>query len=254
MDCQEARELLDSYALGALAEREIHALEEHLEECSRCRGELEEASHVAALLGLAVPIVRPRPALRRRVLAQARRPALPRLRWLWPGLAAASAAASVALAALALLLYTQVQDMRVEQERLRAEIFSTRELAREHTEMVSLVSLPDLRLVPMFPSPQYGDARATYYWSESKRWGFVAAVNLPDPPPGRVYQLWYLRDGEAHSGDTFLPRNGTAYHAFDLSRLPGGWRPTEVTVTLEPEGGSSQPTTPPVLSSSPLPR
>jgi hypothetical protein len=69
---------------------------------------------------------------------------------------------------------------------------------------------------------------------------------LPEPPRGKVYQAWTFAKGsnKAAPSPTFLPdaRGGA------LIFLTADARATqEVAVTLEPEGGSKEPTTKPVV-------
>ena len=56
MDCPEAGELLDAYALGALEKREAAKLERHIGGCLRCWEELGKSQRTAALLAISVPI------------------------------------------------------------------------------------------------------------------------------------------------------------------------------------------------------
>jgi hypothetical protein len=75
----------------------------------------------------------------------------------------------------------------------------------------------------------------------------LVASGLPAPPEGRVYQLWLKKPGQAPQPTSALFRpssDGTATAAVTGS-LEGV---DQVLMTAEPDGGSRQPTTPPVLS------
>lgn len=84
-------ELLGPYVLGELAARERRELGRHLEECPRCRDELDQIRQAHDLLQREAAIAPP-PELEARVLAQATaqaRPAHPRRRFWIPAAAAA---------------------------------------------------------------------------------------------------------------------------------------------------------------------
>jgi anti-sigma-K factor RskA len=73
--------------------------------------------------------------------------------------------------------------------------------------------------------------------------------NLPDPPPGRVYQVWLKSSAEppVPAGATFAVRSGT----IDIPRSVTASQ--EVLVTSEPVGGSTSPTRPPLIIARPAP-
>src|SRR3954449_7433608 len=101
MEHAEALELTAGYALEVLDGRDRDAFEEHLQTCATCRAELDELRGTVAAFALAVDPVDPPPALRGRILAEARRggEVVPfRSRRLWQVVAAAAAAAAVGFA------------------------------------------------------------------------------------------------------------------------------------------------------------
>lgn len=75
---------------------------------------------------------------------------------------------------------------------------------------------------------------------------YLALHALPEPPRGKVYQAWTLAKGstKATASPTFLPdARGVA-----LIVLSADARSTaEVSVTLEPDGGSKEPTGKPLM-------
>jgi anti-sigma-K factor RskA len=245
VDCQEARPSLDLLALGALPAEEVRPLEGHLAACADCSRYLAAAREVVGLLGLAVPVLEPPPRLKQRILAAARRPQrapLGRLAW---GALATLTAAATALSAFFFLEWRAAQD---QQQELAGRLSDALAVVREHQELMELFTIPDLARIPMFPQTSGLSASLSYYWSVQRRWGFIVGTDLPPPPPGRTYQLWFLSGSEARGAGTFRPgEGGTVYHAFDLSIFPPGWRPSAVVVTVEPEGGSPGPTSPPII-------
>ncbi len=75
---------------------------------------------------------------------------------------------------------------------------------------------------------------------------YLALQSLPEPPHGKVYQAWTTAKGSTKAGaaPTFLPdARGAA-----LVVLSADARSTaQVAVTLEPEGGSKEPTSKPLI-------
>lgn len=73
---------------------------------------------------------------------------------------------------------------------------------------------------------------------------FVWGSGLRPPPPGHVYQLWTISGKTPSPGPTFVPENGTAvvHMQTDLADSQ------VMAVTIEPVGGSMQPTTTPIFT------
>jgi anti-sigma-K factor RskA len=90
-----------------------------------------------------------------------------------------------------------------------------------------------------------GGGTATLVWSGQLGQSALVAKDLPSLPNDKTYELWYIRDGKATAAGTMTP--GTA---------PATWRVLDGTmaagdtvgVTVEPRGGSTQPTTNPIVA------
>ncbi|MDR7383918.1 anti-sigma factor [Promicromonospora iranensis] len=71
---------------------------------------------------------------------------------------------------------------------------------------------------------------------------FFRADDLPEPAPGRAYQLWVVaEDGSVSSAGVLSVRDG------ETASLIQGVEGIGMAVTVEPEAGSEQPTTDPVV-------
>lgn len=84
---------------------------------------------------------------------------------------------------------------------------------------------------------------ATLTWSPQME---MTAVTIPfemQAPKGRVLQVWKRLDGEVSSVGFYTPHNGALFSFIDAMPMPG----LEILITLEPAGGSAQPTTEPLL-------
>lgn len=74
--------------------------------------------------------------------------------------------------------------------------------------------------------------------------GYVVMSGMPAAPAGQTYQAWYLVDGQpASAGLMTVGSDGYAVLA-DITLVPGT---SVVALTLEPAGGSDQPTSAPIV-------
>lgn len=82
------------------------------------------------------------------------------------------------------------------------------------------------------------DALAVVYWNDVRRVSYLDVVNMPVAPAGKQYQLWAIVDGKpADMGVFDITTEGTG-----LQPVPFVENPQAFAVTLEPAGGSVNPT------------
>lgn len=234
------------YALGALDPVEQADFEQHLAQCDQCRDEVDEMRETVALLAHAAPPIPPPPALRERILADARavrpiqsaRPAAARaptrLAWLMT-------AASVALALLAGSAYLREREQRTQLAQANAE---ARAALASRDSLLSALLAPEVQTVRLSATGAAPSVRV--YWNRDRRLAVLTAADLPPAPAGRTYQLWGIPAGGAPVGlGTFnTSRSGTAVLSVPV---PEGVQLAVSAVTEEPEGGSPQPTSTPFL-------
>ena len=239
-DAERFEELAAVYALGALTGEERLWFEAYLTEHPELNAEIEELGSVADLLALAPPEQEPPPGLRRSVLEgvgaprevvsgmadrRSRRAERTR-RLLRPATLAAAAAAFVAVAGLLvwnLTLHDQNGELRARNGDLQEEVAERRTFEMEGSGLASNAGGEVLLR---------GEDRAV-----------LVASELPPVPEGEVYETWIIRDGVPEPAGLFEPRNGEA-----AAPVEGSVEGAEaIAVTVEPEGGSSMPTTEPIL-------
>ncbi|HEY3189532.1 MAG TPA: anti-sigma factor [Solirubrobacteraceae bacterium] len=224
-----------AYVLGALLEEEQRDFTEHLRDCADCRREVAELRIAADVLPLAAEQIEPPAHLRRRIMdvvheearlqAAARgertagRARPRRRRWRLPGIAPIPAA----IAACVLLALGVVTGVLIDR---------SGSTTREVPAQIALSGASATLRVD-----DDGDAR-------------LQLRDMPQPPAGRVYQVWLKRPGAAPAPTDalFAPsRDGAA-----TVDVPGGVRGVaQVLVTDEPRGGSRKPTRTPVIVASP---
>ena len=227
---------LGAYVLGALEPRERAEIERHVEECERCRQELVELRRAAQILPRSVPQLGPPAGLRDRIMrsveaeADLRQPGghhvdaepaadRPLLARLFPRpIAAAAMGAAVAVAVAAIIILGGRQGAQPGSRVVSARITDPSVATRARVSVRIVGDHATLRV------------RA-----------------LPHPPRRRVYQVWLQGPGRAPvaAGSTFVVRTGTVEVRRPVRR---GER---VLVTIEPEGGSSHPTRPPLIVARP---
>jgi len=85
-------------------------------------------------------------------------------------------------------------------------------------------------------------ATGTVYWNKrDKKW--VVTADLPQPPEGKAYQLWFVTAGAPVSAGMIRPDD--TGHGFLVTDVPSGVQTVvAAAITLEPSGGSPQPTMP----------
>jgi anti-sigma-K factor RskA len=221
MTCEELSLEYGAYALGIAEGDENAEIAAHLARgCETCtRGVRSALATVAALSG-AVELVKPPAGLRRRVLALV---SPGRGDWLAGWLPwSVTGALAVALLAVGLPLYRKAPDTgKLEQA-------------------LSILNDPVTRDVS-FGEPT---ARGRVFVSKDKGLVFIAA-NLPTLATGRTFQLWVIPSaGIPISAGTFHPhRDSSAVYV-----RPGPVADVAaVALTMEPEGGSPQPTMTPFV-------
>ncbi|MCA2225087.1 anti-sigma factor [Nonomuraea aurantiaca] len=265
----ELHSLSGAYAVHALPDRDGVLFAMHMEECPSCRTEVRRLRETAVLLALAV--AEPPPAaLRARVLtAVARTPQAPAgspgdvTVWaagpysgdatVWvpksssagqvvtgsdvvplrrrsrrgrvvAGLAAVSTAAAVALGVVVFDARRDLGDLQV-----------------RDGEVAAVLAAPDVRTVRL---PVTAGGSGTVVVSRARGRMVFTSSGLPELPRSRVYELWLMGpDGIRSAG--LLDRRPDGVTTPMLAGAAKGDQ--RIGLTIEPAGGSEQPTTQPVL-------
>lgn len=226
--------LSGAYAVDALDDLERAAFERHLAECPECRAEVASLREAAGTLAETTAL-EPPAALRDRVLAgiattrplppevpapvslDSRRP---RRRF---NLLVAAAAAVLAVGGGAVLWQQPWQESSSQQQSAVEAVLSAADARRSSLDFD-------------------GGAKATLVHSDSVGRAVLVTEKMPPPPPGKVYQVWLDQPGKGMVSAGLMPvrEDQQVLLSGDAATATGAG------ITVEPEGGSPEPTSKPI--------
>jgi Anti-sigma-K factor rskA len=223
------------YALDALTGPELDRFERHLPRCPACDHEVRDFRETAARLAVAVAATPPapfRPRVLRAVSAtrqdaplirgRAGRP--PVVRWLAVAVAAAAVVAAVTLGIVQSVTQHQLN-------RAQAQIHSA----------AAVLAAPDARLTVRATT---AGGTATVVSSRSRHAMIITTAGLPALGGGRVYEVWFMAPGRIREAGLLPQPTAGRTSPLLATGLAAGDR---IGVTVEPAGGTRQPTTTPIL-------
>lgn len=266
--------LTGAYAVDALPDDERERFEDHLAVCGACEQEVRELQATAARLG-AISVAAPPPSLRASVLAEigsvrqerpapsaevedelAVRRAVPR--WVAASLGAAAALLLVAVGGLAVVVISlqgQVSELEVvagaaqrsdaEVEALGARLAELEEQAADAT-VLTASALTDVLAAPdaVTVSVTHDQVMGRVVASPTRGEAVFIAEGWDPAPHEHTYELWLLTPDGAVPAGLFTPDDrgrATRVMTGDLASA------TAVGITIEPEGGSPEPSDEPMM-------
>ena len=243
MDNRSFDDLKEAYVLGALPQDERATVEAYLALHPEHQAEVEDLMGVASLLALSTPEHDPPADLRRRVMnvveAESTQPRAARRQassWLgrFAGLrnVALGAAALLVVGLLSwnVLLQGTMQDLRGQVEEARTADQAQENQAQEPRE------------IELGGAWAEQGARAEVTALKDDR-AILVVEDMPTIPEDRTGQVWVIHDDVPEPSGLLEPSGNMAATAI-TTPLGGA---DAVAVTIEPAGGSDEPTTDPVL-------
>ena len=257
---EDAHLLSGAYALDAVSAEEAAAFEAQMRSSEELRGEIAGLTDTAAVLGLSVPPAEPPPALRARLLdlidttpqlpAEGPQPVTRDAEAAGTGERSATAERMpegthqvphrirrrrpvllLAVAAVAVLLFGG--GLLVDRA-----LFSPGS-SQTTSAFSKIAGAPDAQRTEAAVA---GGGTATVYWSQSLNESAVV-LNGVQKPADHSLQMWVVTGATAKSVGLFDPPAGQNYEV-----MQGALGPKQrVAVTVEPPGGSPQPTTKPIV-------
>ena len=248
--CEELQELYPAYVLDAVNDADRTRIEQHLPRCANCAGAVASYRPVADAMAFAPLPADPPPDLKWRVLAatmaQTSR-AQPAPSWraqLSTGLSSLFRAPAFSAVALLLVIglalwNISLQNQVAQQAELSQQMSAEIALQYEMLNTMAYANGQPMKL----QGTQIASRAVGRLYAPAEDTTLALIVNdLPSLPSGKVYQFWLIDvSGDRTSGGTFTVdeqgRGWLLIHApKPLSNYQG------VGITIEPTGGSRQPT------------
>lgn len=136
---------------------------------------------------------------------------------------------------------TEINKQYIDNQLLEEQIRTARANLEEVNKLLDVMRDKDIIAVPLAGQAVYPEAYAKVYWDKKTNNIYLDAQGLPEPPRGKVYQVWSLTlnpltptslgtldDFVTDDNKVFTITNANASEAFGI--------------TLEPAGGSESPT------------
>ncbi|MDX1542698.1 MAG: anti-sigma factor [Christiangramia sp.] len=241
--------ILELYVYGALPEEESREVSKALKEHPEIRKEVEEIENAIQQLASTAAPYKPEALLAsireklsdKKVISIKREP---KTRWVtyvgW-------AACLVLFIGLFFLigenndLREQLNSEKARTARMEQQIADARDDAEKTSELLAVLRDKDVSRIQLQGQNVAPEAYATVYWNKKENKAYIDAKDLPEPPRGKVYQVWSLKlepltptsiglldDFTSDENKIFSLENANQSEAFGI--------------TLEPEGGSESPT------------
>jgi anti-sigma-K factor RskA len=236
---EDYKEMIPARALSALDAADERALNEHLENCSECRKELEDWQATAATLAVVADPAEPSPRVRERILSEVRKElATPEVipfrstsRNIWRSFGSLGAMAAVVLftALIVVLVVLWRENNAINDELAHARAF------------VEVATTPGAKVSALEGVALGSGATATLAYDKSGH-AILIADKLPIVPQGKAYQLWFIvGKNPPMPGKTFSP--DSAGKGMLKDQMPKEALDAAIfAITLEPQGGVDAPT------------
>ena len=251
-------ELCIPYVFGRLNPGNRKQFEAHLETgCEQCKRELSELYEATALLPLLLKQEAPPSGLRQRLLSRlsSKRSEPPRGAKPTPQRGTAEAPvtkapahswylyASVVMGALIImsLLFFLSDQLRTTGE-LQKKLADLQAQAQQKQDILGILQTQKVEMLQLVGVEAGSGAFGRIFWEPENRHAVIQAVNLPAQPADKQYELWLMKDKKYLRGGEFNVTKEKS-NVFAVMTLPVGEK-QEIegfAVTLEPRGGSTQP-------------
>ena len=243
---------LTRYLLGELSAGERSEVERHLGACGECRAELQRLHGDASVLALTSPPTAPPPRARARLLAAiAREPRLQvaaggsrhrALWWAWiPSFAALALAIAVGL------LWRENTDLRNEATEMTGMLTQYELDAQKTKEVMTAMTAPGTVRATLTEAGYTPQARGKASYNPRSGDVVLVASDLKQLPPDQTYQLWLVptAGGKLVAAGSFKP--DAHGHAVVMQHNGPKMKARMFAVTIEPQQGNLQPSTPVIL-------
>ena len=138
-------------------------------------------------------------------------------------------------------LQSEMEVVKSEKEALKDQIFEATNDLTASTELLDVLRTKDIISIPLGGQAVSPESYAKVYWDKKSNSIYLDLQGLPEPPEGKVYQIWSL---------TLNPLTPTSLGTLDsftadtnkIFTITNANQSEAFGITLEPAGGSISPT------------
>lgn len=233
-DISHVVDILPAFVLDALTEEEMHQVSEHLAVCGSCRAELTHLQAVADELPLALSLSAPSPALKRKLMQSIHS------RGVKPSMQAIAPTSRQSLA-IFLRKWSHAITLALIILLVATNLFLWRQL-----NLATQATASSMRVVALSRSDFSPDARGTLVINPSGKDATLVVADLVSLSTDKQYQVWLIKGAERVSGGVFSV-DQSGYASFEIKAPKPFQQYDAIGISVEPAGGSRQPTGPNVF-------
>lgn len=255
MDIQEyiASGVLELYVAGSLTEEENKAVHEMVLKHPELLTEIQEIEKTVSILTSSVAPKNNEPSFKNLLIKMIQEKETetkvipintPKANWTtYSGWAASVLIGSALLYSVmnSSSLFQEIKTIRAEKQNFKQKLESSETNLEANKILLAAIRNKDIISVTLQGQDVSPESYAKVYWNKTTKTMYVDVQGLPDPPEGKVYQLWSLKlnpltpsslgtldDFITDTNKIFTVNNPNQSQAFGI--------------TLEPKGGSKSPT------------
>lgn len=239
--CDELRDLLPAYVIGATTDNEAQRVQQLLLECPEVAEELASYAQITVGLTQQIDPVIPPANLRNKLLEQAKEATIvkmdtppirrnnSRIGW---GLAAVLV---LILLATNIYLLTELQSTNNRLDSLQAS----------NAQITNLLTNQQLQQIALITTDEQSDTRlATLLWDATENTAVLVSDQLTPLDATQTYQLWLIDTAPVSAGIFTANTNNQTLLQVELSQELLGY--SAIAISIEPSTGSDAPTTTPI--------
>ncbi|PTX62832.1 anti-sigma-K factor rskA [Kordia periserrulae] len=138
-------------------------------------------------------------------------------------------------------LESEIEVVRAEREDLKKQIYEANSDLTAANDLLDALRIKDIITVPLGGQQVSPESYAKVYWDKKSNSIYLDLQGLPEPPPGKVYQVWSLKLNPLTPTSLGVIEDfaGDKDKVFDLQNANES---EAFGITLEPAGGSESPT------------
>ncbi|WP_242158261.1 anti-sigma factor [Aestuariivivens sediminis] len=138
-------------------------------------------------------------------------------------------------------LESNIQNVTIEKSYLELQIEAANSNLNDAKTLISVLRDDNITQVPLAGQGNFTETYAKVYWDKDQQRIFLDAAGLPEPPEGKVYQVWSLTLNplipvSLGTLDSFITDDNKIFEIQNQNQSEA------FGITLEPEGGSATPT------------